>query len=84
LSTIGGVGSVPLSKSLTLRNVLHVIFLSISKLTHDLKSLAIFNFSTCKFQEWNLGRMIGSTRECRSEDELVFKEKIKLKVIVPI
>lgn len=67
-STIAGVGSIPISKSLTLHNVLHVPnlscnLLSISKLTHDLNCLAIFYSSTCKFQEVSLGRMIGSTKE---------------------
>lgn len=46
-STIVGVGSIPVSKTLTLHNVLHVPnlscnLLSISKLTQDLNCLAIF------------------------------------------
>lgn len=92
LSTIAGVGSIPISKSLTLYNVLHVPnlscnVLSISKLKHALNCLDIFYSCTRKFGELSSGRMIGSAKEVDGhylfEDEVVFKEK-KLRVIVLI
>lgn len=67
-SAIAGIGSIPLSSSLTLHNVLHVPnlscnLLSVSKITHDLNCRAIFDSSNCKFQELNSRRMIGNARE---------------------
>lgn len=85
-STIAGVGSIPISKTLTLHNVLHVPnlscnLLSISKLTQDLNCLAIFDSSTCKFQELSSGRMIGSSKEVDGlylfEDKSSPKEKLQ-------
>ncbi|KAK3019106.1 hypothetical protein RJ639_003788 [Escallonia herrerae] len=67
LSTIVGTGSIVLSPSITLHNVLHVPklscnLLSISKLTNDLKCQANFYSTRCGFQEMVSGRMIGSVR----------------------
>jgi len=85
-STIASVGSIPVSKTLTLHNVLNVLnlscnLLSISKLTQDLNCLAIFYSSTCKFQELSSGRMIGSSKEVDGlylfEDEYGPKEKLQ-------
>ena len=85
-STIASVGSIPVSKTLTLHNVLNVLnlscnLLSISKLTQDLNCLAIFDSSTCKFQELSSGRMIGSSKEVDGlylfEDESGPKEKLQ-------
>ncbi|RDX76781.1 hypothetical protein CR513_43189, partial [Mucuna pruriens] len=70
-STIANVGSIPISKTLTLQNVLHVPnlshnLLSISKLTQDLNCLA--------------GRMIDSSKEINGlylfEDEVGPKKKL--------
>ena len=68
LSAIAGTGSVVISPSLTLHNVLHVPklscnLLSINKLTNDLKCQANFYSSRCKFQETASGRTIGNARE---------------------
>lgn len=68
LSTIAGKGSIAISKSLVLHNVLHVLnllcnLLSISKLTCDLKCCAKFLPTHCEFQEMEPGRMIGSAKE---------------------
>ncbi|KAK3029863.1 hypothetical protein RJ639_038297 [Escallonia herrerae] len=67
LSAIARTGSIVLSPSITLHNVLHVPklscnLLSISKLTYDLKCQANFYSTRCEFQEMVLGRMIGSAR----------------------
>ncbi|KAK3030877.1 hypothetical protein RJ639_037227 [Escallonia herrerae] len=76
LSTIAGTGSIVLSPSITLHNVLHVPklscnLLSISKLTNDLKYQANFYSTRCEFQEMVSGRMIGSAR---ASDGLYFFE----------
>ena len=68
LLAIAGTGSIVISPSLTLHNVLHVPklscnLLSISKLTNDLKCQANFYSSRCEFQETASGRTIGSARE---------------------
>lgn len=68
LSAIAGKGSVFISPSLTLHNVLHVPnlscnLLSISKITHDYQCQANFYPSYCEFQELTLGRMINNARE---------------------
>ncbi|KAK3004629.1 hypothetical protein RJ639_019506 [Escallonia herrerae] len=67
LSAIARTGSIVLSPSITLHNVLHVPklscnLLSISKLTNDLKCQANFYFIRCEFQEMVSGRMIGNVR----------------------
>ncbi|KAK3035187.1 hypothetical protein RJ639_034575 [Escallonia herrerae] len=67
LSAIAGTGSLGLSPSITLHNVLHVPklscnLLSISKLTNDLKCQANFYSSRCEFQEMVSGRLIRSAR----------------------
>ncbi|KAK2999277.1 hypothetical protein RJ639_023557 [Escallonia herrerae] len=67
LSVIVGTGSIVLSPSITLHNVLHVPklscnLLSISKLTNDHKCQANFYYTRCEFQEMVSGRMIGSAR----------------------
>ncbi|KAK3027903.1 hypothetical protein RJ639_040280 [Escallonia herrerae] len=67
LSAMAGTGSIVLSPSITLHNVLHVPKLScnlfsISKLTNDLKCQANFYSSRCEFQEMVSGSMIGSAR----------------------
>ncbi|KAK3018888.1 hypothetical protein RJ639_002840 [Escallonia herrerae] len=67
LSLIAGTGSIVLSPSIILHDVLHVPklscnLLSISKLTNDLKCQANFYSSRCEFQEMVPKRMIGSVR----------------------
>ena len=69
LSAIAGIGSIKISSSLTLSNVLHVPnlscnFLSISKTTHDRNCFANFFPSRCEFQELDSRSMIGRAREC--------------------
>ncbi|KAL9420128.1 hypothetical protein AB3S75_037830 [Citrus x aurantiifolia] len=68
LSAIAGKGSIVISNTLILHNVLHVPnlscnLLSVSKITHDLKCCAKFLPNCCEFQELDTGRMIGSARE---------------------
>ena len=68
LSAIAGKGSVFISPSLTLHNVLHVPnlscnLLSISKITQDHQCQANFYPSSCEFQELTSGRTIGNARE---------------------
>ena len=68
LSAITGTGSIKISSSLTIHNVLHVPKLScnplsISKITRDYNRVAKFSQSRCVFQDLDLGRMIGSARE---------------------
>ena len=67
LSFVAGIGSIKVSKDLTLESVLHVPtlrcnLLSISKLTRDNNCVAIFHPSTCYFQDLSSGRTIGSAR----------------------
>lgn len=68
LSAIAGIGSIKISPSLTISNVLHVPnlscnLLSISKLTCDHNCVAKFSHSHCEFQQVGSGRTIGSARE---------------------
>lgn len=61
------MGSIKISHSLTLHNVLHVPnlycnLLSISKITHDLNCRVNFYPSHYEFKELVSGRMIGSAR----------------------
>ena len=68
LSAIAGKGSVFISPSLTLHNVLHVPnlscnLLSISKITHDHQCQVNFYPSYCEFQELTSRRTIGNARE---------------------
>ncbi|KZV49361.1 hypothetical protein F511_10901 [Dorcoceras hygrometricum] len=68
LSPIAGIGSITISKTLTLHDVLHVPnlscnLLSVSKLTTDLKCCVLFSPHLCQFQDSASGMMIGSARE---------------------
>ena len=69
LSKVVGIGSIRVTNDLNLNFVLHVPnldcnLLSISKLTHDLHCEARFFSNLSKFQELDLGRMIGSAEMC--------------------
>ncbi|KAK9102894.1 hypothetical protein Sjap_020148 [Stephania japonica] len=63
---IAGKGTINLSKTLTLKSVhvpkLACNLLFFSKLSKDSNCLASFCDSYCVFQDWNLGRKIGSAR----------------------
>ena len=66
-SPIAGKGSVPISKNITLKSVLHVPklacnLLSVSKLCQDSNYCLIFFDSHCKVLDLRTGKMIGSTR----------------------
>lgn len=68
LSAIAGKGSIILSPSLTLHDVLQVPklscnLLSISKLTQEQKCQAKFFSSHCEFQDLDSGKTIGSARQ---------------------
>ncbi|KZV53482.1 hypothetical protein F511_14848 [Dorcoceras hygrometricum] len=68
LSAIAGQGTIVISQTITLHNVLHVPnlscnLLSISKLTRDLKCTAQFSSNLCVFQELDSGKTIGSAKE---------------------
>ena len=68
LLAIAGKGSIILSLTLTLHNVLHVPnlscnLLSISKLTLDLNCCANFFQNHCEFQDLTSRKMIGSARQ---------------------
>lgn len=68
LSTIAGKGSITISSSSTLHNVLHVPnlscnLLSVSQLTQDQNCRAYFLPSHCEFQDLKLGRTIGSAKQ---------------------
>jgi hypothetical protein len=59
-----GLGSVPLSSSVTLQSTLHVpsfsrSLISISKLTRDLQCSVTFFSGYCVFQDLHTGRMLG-------------------------
>ena len=76
LSAIAGKGSISISPSLTLHEVLHVPnlsynLLSVNKLLHDLNCQAQFFSSHCEFLDLILRRMIGSARQ---REELYFLE----------
>ena len=65
LSSIAGKGSIKISGTIELKNVLHVPklscnLLSVSKLTKDSNCCAVFFDSHCEFQDRDLGTMIGS------------------------
>ncbi|CAJ2656645.1 unnamed protein product [Trifolium pratense] len=67
-SAIAGKGSVVLSPSLTLKDVLHVpnlscSLMSVSKLAQDRNCQTIFFRTHCVFQDLNSGKMIGSAKE---------------------
>ncbi|KAL6323499.1 hypothetical protein AAG906_039074 [Vitis piasezkii] len=69
LSKVVGIGSIRVTNDLNLNFVLHVPnldynLLSISKLTRDLHCEARFFSNLSKFQELDLGRMIGSAEMC--------------------
>ena len=66
-SAIVGKGSIVISPSITLHNVLHVPnlscnLLSVSKITHDLKCQALFH-SSCAFQDLDSGKTISSAKQ---------------------
>ena len=66
--TILGTGTVELSPTLCLKNVLYVPkfscnLLSISQLTAEQNLTAIFNSASCQFQDQTSGQVIGSARE---------------------
>ncbi len=76
LTTVAGIGDVPLSSSLILRNVLHVPklstnLISIQKLTHDLCCQATFSDTYCIFQDKDSGKRIGRAKE---QDGLYYLE----------
>ncbi|CAJ2655096.1 unnamed protein product [Trifolium pratense] len=67
-SAIAGKGSVVLSPSLTLKDVLHVpnlscSLMSVSKLAQDRNCQTNFFRTHCVFQDLNSGKMIGSAKE---------------------
>ena len=69
LSTVARKGTITLSDSLILENVLHVPnlscnLLSISQLTKDSNSSAKFFPYHCIFQDLSSGKMIGGAKEC--------------------
>ncbi|KZV37837.1 hypothetical protein F511_10867 [Dorcoceras hygrometricum] len=68
LSAIAGQGTIVISQTITLHNVLHVPklscnLLSIRKLTRDLKCTTQFSSNLCVFQELDSGKTIGSAKE---------------------
>ena len=74
---LAGSGTVRVSPTITLENVLHVPklscnLLSISRITKDLDCYAYFSYSDCQFQDLDLRRMIGNAKEhgglCYFED----------------
>jgi hypothetical protein len=67
-SAIAGKGSVVLSPSLTLKDVLHVpnlscSLMSVSKLAQDKNCQTNFFRTHCVFQDLNSGKMIGTAKE---------------------
>ncbi|KAK2402482.1 hypothetical protein QL285_051997 [Trifolium repens] len=67
-SAIAGKGSVVLSPSLTLKDVLHVpnlscSLMSVSKLAQEKNCQTNFFHTHCVFQDLNSGKMIGSAKE---------------------
>ena len=66
---MAGIGSVIISKDITLFSVLYVFnldcnLLLISKITIDLNCVTKFLPHICVFQDLNSGRMIGNVRIC--------------------
>lgn len=79
LVKVVGIGSITLSKGLTLKSVLLVpnldcSLLSISKLTDDLDCVVNFSKDVCEFQDRTLGKTIGSTEACSRLYILNFRE----------
>ena len=69
ISKVTGIGSAKISNSLILNSFLLVPtidcnFLSNTKLTHEENCIAIFVHNLCEFQDLDLGKTIGSAREC--------------------
>ena len=69
VSKVKGIGSTKISNSLILNSVLLIPtidcnFLSNTKLTHEENCIAIFVHNLCEFQDLDLGKTIGSAREC--------------------
>ncbi|CAN1766567.1 Retrovirus-related Pol polyprotein from transposon TNT 1-94 [Linum perenne] len=74
LAPIVGQGHIPISKSLTLKSVLHVPkltcnLLSIRKLTKDSNCIAVFYPFHCEIQDLSSRRVIGS---CKLKDGLYY------------
>lgn len=68
LSAVAGEGSIDISKTLVLHNVLHVPnlscnLLSVSKLSQDLKYCVNISSNPCVFQDLALGKLIGNAKE---------------------
>ena len=68
LATLAGYGTIYLTSSLILKNVLHVPKLSVSllsihKITTDLQCHVTFFPSYCMFQDQHMGKMIGHAKE---------------------
>ncbi|KAI3465187.1 hypothetical protein Pfo_021850 [Paulownia fortunei] len=68
LTTIAGIGDVPISPTLILKNVFHVPMLStslvsIQKLTQDLCCNVILHPTYCVFQDQDSGKAIGRAKE---------------------
>lgn len=88
ITTVAGQGDIILSKSLTLKNVLHVPKLlanlvSVTKLTKDCNCSVTFFPSYCVFQEQDTKRTIGRARE---RDGLYYLEdqRINNKIQIPL
>lgn len=69
LSSVAGKGSIYLSSSITLYDVLHVPnlscnLLSVSKITQDQQCFAVFSPLCCTFQDMSSGKTIGSAKAC--------------------
>ncbi|RVW23954.1 Retrovirus-related Pol polyprotein from transposon TNT 1-94 [Vitis vinifera] len=69
LSKVAGIGSVVLSRDLTLNSVLLVPnldcnLLSISKLTKEKRCITNFSSTHCEFQDLDSGKTIGNAEEC--------------------
>lgn len=68
LTSIAGKGSIIISPSLTLLNVLHVPkiscnLISVSRIIHDCKCIATITFAGFEFQDPCSGKMIGNAKE---------------------
>lgn len=68
LTSIAGKGSIIISPSLTLLNVLHVSklscnLISVSRIIHDCKCIATITFCGFEFQDPCSGKMIGNAKE---------------------
>ncbi|KAI3470144.1 hypothetical protein Pfo_026807, partial [Paulownia fortunei] len=69
ISKVAGIGSIKLTKDLTLIYALYVPkldcnLISISKFTRDLNCVTKFSPNLCEFQAVDLGKVIGSAELC--------------------